>query len=119
MKEQASMSGNTIGTRKSSDSPRMKLTWASALAASFEFLQIVEGEIRSGRGQIETLVANLDHAQNAHPPCRAQAPTSVSGWLQGEALRRWLRVGLTLSKMLACLTLVKLLNNSTFLVTAV
>ena len=28
----------------------------------FEFLKIVKGEIRPSRGQIETLVANLDHA---------------------------------------------------------
>ena len=69
----------------------MKLTWASALAAGFEFLQIIEGEIRAGRSQIETLVANLDHTHNSALLCRAQEPTSVSGWLRGEALRRWLR----------------------------
>ena len=84
----------------------------------FEFLEIVKGEIRAGRVQIEAFVANLDHAYNAillveHGSrhqfldgCRANLFAACSARLD-------------LSKMLACLTLVKLLNNSTFLVTAV
>ena len=88
------------------------------LSGGFEFLQIIEGEIRACRIRVEALVANLDHTHNRALPVEHRS--RLSFWMvAGRSSSPLAPVDLTVSKMLACSTPVKLLNNSTFLVTAV
>ncbi len=89
------------------------------LGDEFKPLEVIQREIRTGGGQVEAFVADLDDSQNLVRRHRAPALTSAYKLWRDEAAHPSSAFGLMLSKMLACFTRVKLLNNSTFLVTAV